>query len=129
LLLSGIVFLVLVEYVPTFSPGLNFPRAHCYNTRQCTAAVAVMPLVIKLLLLGEGIVAKVYKTKRTDRDRKTDRQTVAAAGVTYYVAWTNATDLFLFKSNQINLRYLMLKSTTTAKVVYRKLLGGQCYTS
>src|SRR6218665_3665242 len=65
---------VLVEYGPAFSPGLHFPRSHCYNNRQCTAA---MPLVIKLLLLGEGIVGKVYKRRITDRDRKTDRQTVA----------------------------------------------------
>ena len=70
---SFYIFLVavLVEYVPTFSPGLNFPRTHCYSTHQCTAA---MPFVVKLLLLGEGIVGKVYKRKRTDRDRKTDRQ-------------------------------------------------------
>jgi len=60
---------VLVEYVPTFPPGQNYPRAHCYNTRQCTAA---MPLVVKLQLLGEGIVVKVNNRKRTDRDRKTD---------------------------------------------------------
>src|SRR6218665_3469266 len=63
---------VLVEYVLTFSPGLNFPRAHCYNTCQCPAA---RPMFIKLLRLGEEIVGKVYKRKRTDRDRKTDRQT------------------------------------------------------
>jgi len=71
--------LVLVEYMPTFSPGLNFPRAHCYDTRQCTAAIPAMPLVVKLLLLGEGIVVKVNKIKRTDRDRKTNRPTVADA--------------------------------------------------
>jgi len=64
---------VLVEYVPTFSPVLNFPCAHCYDTRQCTAAIAAMPLVVKLLLLGEGIVVKVNKRNRRDRDRKTDR--------------------------------------------------------
>jgi len=63
-------------YVPTFSPGLNFPHAHCYNTLQCTAAIAAMPLVVKLLLLGEGIVGKVHKRKRTDRYR----QTIAAVG-------------------------------------------------
>jgi len=49
--------------VPTFPPGLIFPRAPCYNPRQCTAAVAAMPLVVKLLLLGEGIVGKVLKRK------------------------------------------------------------------
>ena len=70
---------VLVEYVPTFSPGLNFPRAHCYDTRQCTAAIAVMPLAVKLLLLGEGIVVIVSKRKRTDRDRQTDRQLLLLA--------------------------------------------------
>jgi len=32
-------------------PGLTFPRAHCYNNRQCTAAVAAMPSVVPLLLL------------------------------------------------------------------------------
>ena len=63
---------VLVEYVPTFSPGLNFLGAHCYITRKRTAAVAVMPVVVKLLLLGEGIVGKVLKRKRTDPDRQTD---------------------------------------------------------
>src|SRR6218665_1173147 len=49
------------------------------DTRQCKAAIAAMPLVIKLLLLGEGIVVKINKRKRTDRDRKTGRPTVAAA--------------------------------------------------
>ena len=71
--------------MPTFSPDLNFTRAHCYNTRQCTAAIAVMPLVVKLQLLGEGIVGKVYKRKRIDRERKTDRSTVAAASAAYYM--------------------------------------------
>src|SRR6218665_2066209 len=63
------LYWVLVKYVPTFSPGLNSSRTHCYDTRQCTAA---MPLVVKLLLLGEGIVGKVNKRKRADRYRKTD---------------------------------------------------------
>src|SRR6218665_3008962 len=65
---------VLVELVPTFSPGLNVPRSHCYNTRQCTAAVTAMTLLIKLLLLGEGIVGKFNKRKRTDKHRQPDRR-------------------------------------------------------
>jgi len=74
---------VLVEYVPTFSPGLNFPCAHYYNTRQRTAAVAAMPLVVKLLLVGDDVV-KVNIRKRTDQNRKADRPTVAAASAAYY---------------------------------------------
>jgi len=31
-----------------------------------------MPLVVKLLLLGEGIVGKVFNRKRTHPDRQTD---------------------------------------------------------
>jgi len=58
--------------VPTYLPGLNFPGAHCYNTCKSTAAVAAVPLVVKLLLLGVGIVGKVLKRKRTDPDRQTD---------------------------------------------------------
>src|SRR6218665_3865372 len=81
---------VLVELVPTFSPGLNVPRSHCYNTLQCTAAVAAMPLVLKLLLLREGIIGKFNKRKRTDKHRQTDfsntrpmecRQPAAASGL------------------------------------------------
>jgi len=41
---------VLVEPVPTFSPGQNVPRSNCYNTRQCTAAEAAMPLVVNRAL-------------------------------------------------------------------------------
>src|SRR6218665_3432242 len=52
------------------SIGLNSRRAHCYNTRQCTAVVAAKALVVKLLLLGEGIVGKVHKRKRTNPDRR-----------------------------------------------------------
>ena len=94
--------MALAEYVPTFPspPHLNFHRAHCYNIRQCAATIAAMPLAVKLLLLGEGIVGKVYKRNRTDREIKTDRQTVAAAGAAYYVAWTNATDVFLMTLSQ-----------------------------
>jgi len=50
-----------------------------------------MPLVGKLLLLGEGIAGKVYKRKRTDRDRKTDRQLLLLAPPITLLA----TDLFL----------------------------------
>ena len=32
----------LLKYV---SPGLTFSTAHCYNTRQCTPAIAAMPWV------------------------------------------------------------------------------------
>ena len=78
--------MVLVEYVPTFSRGLNFLRAHCYNTRQCTVVIAAMPLIVKLLLLREEIVRKVHKRKRADRtERQTDRHAVAAAGAAYYL--------------------------------------------
>ena len=35
-----------------------------------------MPLVVKLLLLGEGIVGKVLKRKRTDPDRQSDVGTI-----------------------------------------------------
>src|SRR6218665_933547 len=66
-------------------PLLQPPPMHSWYS--CYAS----PLVVKLLLLGEGIVGKVCKRKRTDRDR----QTVAAAGAACYAAWTNATDLFL----------------------------------
>jgi len=59
------------------SPGITFPRAHCYNTRQCTAAVAAMPSVVPLLLLGEDIVEKL---KKRNRQTETDRQTVTASG-------------------------------------------------
>jgi len=86
---------VLVEYVPTFSPGLNYLCAHYYNNpRQCTAAIADMPLVVKLLLLGEGIFGKVYKRRE---QTETERPIVALLlhGVAYYAAWTNSTDLFL----------------------------------
>ena len=69
---------VLVEYVPIFSPGLNFPGALCYNTCKCTAPVAAMPLVVELLLLREGMVGKVLKTKRTDKDRHTDSAKTAS---------------------------------------------------
>jgi len=41
------------------SPSLGYPGAHCYNTRQFTAAVAAMPSVVPLLVLGEGIIGKV----------------------------------------------------------------------
>src|SRR6218665_2401459 len=54
------------------SPGLTFPIAHCYNTRQCTAAIAAMPCVVLLLMLGEGIIGKLHKRNRTDRYRQTD---------------------------------------------------------
>src|SRR6218665_1817727 len=53
------------------SPGLTFPIAHCYNTRQCTAAIAAMPWVVLLLLLGEGIIGKL---KKRNRQTHTDRQ-------------------------------------------------------
>src|SRR6218665_1349131 len=66
----ALAILVLVELVPTFSPGLNVPGSHCYNTCQCTAAVAAMPLVVKLLLLGDGIVGQ----KKENRQTQTDRQ-------------------------------------------------------
>src|SRR6218665_1152730 len=58
------------------SPGLTFPRAHCYSTSQCTGAVAEMPSVVPLLLLGEGIIGTLKKRNRqTETDRQTDRQT------------------------------------------------------
>jgi len=41
------------------SPRLSYPRTHWYNTRQFTAAVAAMPSVVQLLVLGEGIIGKV----------------------------------------------------------------------
>src|SRR6218665_2995326 len=45
------------------SPGLTFPIAHCYNTRQCTAAIAVRG-------------GNHWKTsqKKQDRPIQTDRQ-------------------------------------------------------
>src|SRR6218665_1597540 len=58
------------------APGLTFPRAHCYNTRQCTAGVAAMPSVVPLLLLG-GSLKNVRK--ETGRLRQTERKTVTAA--------------------------------------------------
>ena len=63
--------MVLVEYVPTFAMGLNFPRTHCYNNHQYTAAVAALPMAVTLLLLGEGIIGKVKKRNMTDRERPT----------------------------------------------------------
>ena len=53
------------------SPGLTFPRAHCYSIRQCTDAVAEMPSVVPLLLLGEGVIGKL---KKRNRQTETDRQ-------------------------------------------------------
>jgi len=53
------------------SSGLTFPCAHCYNTVQCAAAVAAMPSVVPLLLLGEGIIGKLKKRNRqTDTERQ-----------------------------------------------------------
>jgi len=40
-------------------PSLSYPRAHCYNTRQFTDAVATILSVVPLLVLGEGIIGKV----------------------------------------------------------------------
>jgi len=55
------------------SPSLSYPRAHCNNTRQFTAAVAAMLSVDQLLLLGEGIIGKFKKeTAPTHTDRQTD---------------------------------------------------------
>src|SRR6218665_508085 len=38
-----------------------------------------MPWVIQLLLLGEGIIGKLKKRNRTDRDRQTERQLLLLA--------------------------------------------------
>jgi len=81
---------VLVELVPTFSPGLNIPRSNCYNTHQCTAAVAAMPWSSSCFCYGRESVGKFNKRKRTDKHRQTDfsntrpmecRQTAAASGL------------------------------------------------
>ena len=72
-------------------------RTLVYNTRQFTAAVAAVPSVVPLLVLGDGIIGKVCKRNSTplDRDRHTGNQIVAAAGVAYEAVCSNATDLFL----------------------------------
>ena len=74
------------------SPGLTLPSAHCYNTRQCTGAVAVMPSVVPLLLSREGIIGKL---KKRNRQTQTDSKAVATAGTVYKALCPNATDLFL----------------------------------
>jgi len=55
---------VLVEYVPTFSPGLNFPPHTDTTPAQCTAA---MPLFIKLLLGRESLEKKENKPRQKER--------------------------------------------------------------
>jgi len=41
------------------SPGPSYSRSHCYNTRQCIAALAAMPSAVPLLFLREVIIGKV----------------------------------------------------------------------
>src|SRR6218665_3878111 len=58
------------------SSGLTFPGAHCHSARQCTGAVAEMPLVVPLLLSGEGIIGKL---KGRHRQTETERQLLLQA--------------------------------------------------
>src|SRR6218665_3770125 len=59
-------FLVRIKRVPRPS----YPRSHCYNTRQCIAALVATPSVVPLLLLGEGIIGKLRKeTGQSETDR------------------------------------------------------------
>src|SRR6218665_3222036 len=82
---------VLVELVPTFSPGLNGPRSNCYNTRQCTAAVAVTPWSSSCFCSERESLENLTKEReQTNTDRQTDfsntrpmecRQRAAASGL------------------------------------------------
>src|SRR6218665_1848859 len=66
---------VLVELVPTFSPGLNVPRSNCIQHPPMHSCCSCYALVVKLLLLGEGIVGKF--NKRKNRQTQTDRRILA----------------------------------------------------
>src|SRR6218665_2418886 len=60
--------MVLVELVPTFSPGLYVPLSNCYNTCQCTAAVAATPWSSSCFFYGRESLENLTKEReQTDR--------------------------------------------------------------
>jgi len=71
ILCGDVIERVLVEYVPTFSPGLNFPRAHCYDTR-CYICYSFGRQIAAVM---GGNRCKSYQ-KKENRPRQKDRLSV-----------------------------------------------------